>query len=191
MDFLTTLVIAVGLAMDAFAVSVSGGISIKRLRPGHMLRYGVYFGVFQFIMPLLGYLFGSAFSAYIKAFDHWVAFVLLGFIGGKMLWETFKKDDACEVGPEDGHLPMSRMLLLAVATSIDALAVGISVAMLGSGILMPAAVIGAVALVLSSAGVFIGNRLGCVFQKGAERLGGVMLIGIGLKILIEHLMAGG
>lgn len=186
MDFISVFVIAIGLAMDAFAVSVCNGVVIKKSLPLHMLRFALYFGVFQFVMPLLGFAASRSFSAYIVSIDHWVAFFLLAFSGGKMLVDAMRSGD-CE-DKEECRIPAGRMMALAVATSIDALAVGVGFAVMDVDILAAAALIGVVAFLLSGAGVLVGNRMGCVMQKGASVLGGVILIGIGTKTLIEHLL---
>ncbi len=184
--------IALSLALDAFAVSVSSGISVRGFCWKHAVRMGLYFGFFQFAMPLVGWLLGSGLSVYIEAVDHWVAFFLLALIGGRMIWEAAHKD--CSVpdssGPTD--LTARRLVVLAVATSIDALAVGVSMAMaiMDVNILLAAGIIGVVALVLSVVGGLLGKRLGCLFQKRAEIVGGVVLVLIGANILFEHLTGG-
>ena len=172
--------IAVSLALDAFAVSVSSGISIPGFGPRQAVKMGLWFGTFQFLMPLLGWLLGSSVSQYIEAVDHWVA------IGGKMAWESLRR--GC--GEEDEAPPdlsARRLCVLAIATSIDALAVGVSMAFMSVHILASAAVIGVVAFALSVTGGLVGRRLGCLFQRRAELTGGLVLIAIGVKILIEHL----
>ena len=200
MDIISIALIAVGLSMDAFAVSVTNGIIIKNLRFQHALKVGLYFGIFQALMPLAGWLAGFQFKDYIAGIDHWIAFVLLAFIGGKMIHEAYKENcevcstdaEACEVAiskhpeAEEDPLKMSRLLILAVATSIDALAVGISFAFLNVSIIWSAAVIGAITFAICVAGVYIGKRCGCLFQKRAEIIGGMILILIGAKILLEH-----
>ena len=172
--------IAVSLALDAFAVSVSSGISIPGFGPRQAVKMGLWFGTFQFLMPLLGWLLGSSVSQYIEAVDHWVAF------GRKMAWESLRR--GC--GEEDEAPPdlsARRLCVLAIATSIDALAVGVSMAFMSVHILASAAVIGVVAFALSVTGGLVGRRLGCLFQRRAELTGGLVLIAIGVKILIEHL----
>ena len=188
MDLLTVFLIANGLAMDAFAVSVANGIMLRQIRVGHVLRFGLFFGAFQFIMPLLGWMLGSMFAEQIQSYDHWVAFVLLAFIGGKMFQEGCeeKEEDAFD---EQQALGLRNMTLLAIATSIDAMAVGVSFALIHVDVLFASSVIGVVAFVLSSAGVLLGKQLGTLFQKNAEKLGGLVLIAIGLKILVEHLFS--
>ncbi len=186
MDVISVFLIAVSLALDAFAVSVSCGVSTPRFGPRQAIRVGVWFGSFQFLMPLMGWLLGAAVSAYIQAFDHFVAFGLLALIGGQMIARAVRKG-AGEAAEAPADLSARRLCLLAVATSIDALAVGVSMAFMNVDVLLSAAVIGAVAFVLSLAGGLAGRRLGGLFQKRAELLGGAVLIGIGVKILMEHL----
>lgn len=176
-------VIAVGLSMDAFAVSICKGLSVQRLRWSHALTAGAWFGAFQALMPLAGWLLGTRFEGIITSVDHWVAFVLLVLIGGNMVKES---RGACEA--LDASFAVRAMFPLAVATSIDALAVGVSMAFLQHvNILWAALVIGGVAFAFSLAGGLLGRRLGCLFQKRAELAGGLVLIGIGFKILGEHL----
>ncbi len=190
MGYFAVFLIAVSLAMDAFAVSVTNGIMIRDFRRRHAVKMGLYFGAFQFIMPIAGYVLGSGFQRFISAYDHWVAFILLAAIGTNMLIESFKKEDGESMEATAAEmLKCSKLTLLAVATSIDALAVGISFAVVGgTNIFINAAIIGAVAFVISYCGGMFGKKLGEVFKKSAERLGGVILIGIGVKILIEHLL---
>ncbi|NCB62037.1 MAG: manganese efflux pump [Clostridia bacterium] len=183
------LLIAVSLALDAFAVSVSSGISVPGFGWKHAVKMGCYFGFFQFAMPLIGWLLGTGVSTYIGAVDHWVAFVLLALIGGKMVWEALKK--ARGQGGEDDaptELTAKRLTVLAVATSIDALAVGVSMAFMAVNIVAAAVIIGVVAFLLTIVGGLLGRRLGSLFQQRAELVGGFVLIGIGVKILCEHLM---
>lgn len=175
-------VIAVGLSMDAFAVSVCKGLSVKRLRPAQSLLAGLYFGGFQFLMPLLGWLLGFRFERWIEAVDHWVAFVLLGVIGLNMIRSSFSEEETV-----DDDFSFSAMLPLAVATSVDALAVGITFAFLKVEILPAAGLIGVTTFVLSALGVGLGRLFGRRSRETAERIGGIMLILIGLKILLEHL----
>ena len=182
MHFAELFLIAVGLSMDAFAVSICKGLSVKKLCPRHVLLAGLYFGGFQFLMPVLGWLLGYRFEALITSIDHWIAFGLLALIGGKMIKESFS--DAEELSDDFG---VKTMLLLAVATSIDALAVGITFAFLSVRILPAAGLIGVTTFLISAAGIGIGHAFGARFKSGAERLGGVILILIGLKILLEHL----
>lgn len=183
MDYITTILIGFGLAMDAFAVSISTGINIKYLRMREAIRIAAYFGSFQALMPILGWILGYSMQKYINTVDHWIAFVLLTFIGVKMIWESFKNDDEAK-GIE--CLTKKLLFTLAVATSIDALAVGISLSFLQT-IITPAIIIGVITFTLSFFGVQIGNKFGHFSEKRFEVYGGVVLIGIGIKILIEHL----
>lgn len=160
---------------------------MKQLRYGRMIVIALYFGVFQALMPLAGWLLGISFSRYIQAFDHWIAFLLLVFIGGKMVWDTLhEQEEAIEVA--DKKLDHKELFMLAIATSIDALAVGVALACLEVSILSSTTIIGLVTFVICIGGVLIGNRFGNRFQKHAGLLGGVILILIGVKILIEHLI---
>lgn len=175
-------VIAVGLSMDAFAVSVCKGLAAGRVRPRHTLTAGVYFGGFQALMPLIGYLLGVQFQTLIAAFDHWIAFILLGLIGGNMIRESRQEAEAL-----DCDFSFRAMLPLAVATSIDALAVGVSFAFLRVEILPAVCFIGLVTFILSAAGVKVGSAFGARYKSGAELAGGLVLVGMGVKILLEHL----
>lgn len=183
MGIVELLMIAVGLSMDAFAVSVCKGLSMKKITIGKMAVVGLWFGGFQALMPLLGYFLGSTFEQYIKAVDHWVAFVLLALIGGNMIREALSKDD----DGADASLAFKPMLLMAIATSIDALAVGITFACLSVNIIPAVSFIGATTFILSAAGVKIGSIFGDKWKSKAELAGGVILILIGTKILLEHL----
>lgn len=190
MSFLELFAIAVSLAMDAFAVSVSNGLMLPKIRIRHALTFGAFFGAFQFIMPLIGYFLASSFSEYITAFDHWIAFVLLVIIGGNMVKESFSEDNDQE-NAQSNIMSFKNLTMLAIATSIDALAVGVTFAFVASGnILFSCSVIGIVAFVLSYLGVMLGKKISGVFQSYAERVGGCVLIMIGFKILIEHLFFG-
>jgi len=170
--------------MDAFAVSVCKGLSVKKAGVKHVLTVGVYFGGFQALMPMLGFLLGYKFESFITNIDHWIAFVLLAIIGGNMIREALGKD---EDDKENDDFSFRAMLPLAVATSIDALAVGISFAFLGVDIVTAALLIGATTFVLSGAGIFVGNIFGSKYKSKAELAGGIVLILIGAKILLEHL----
>ena len=176
------LLIAVGLSMDAFAVSVCKGLSVRRLSVRHALLAGLYFGGFQFLMPVLGWLLGYRFEALIASVDHWIAFVLLGLIGANMIRESFSDAEKLD---DDFGVPT--MLLLAIATSIDALAVGVTFAFLAVRILPAAGLIGVTTFGLSALGIAIGHAFGTRCKAGAERLGGIILILMGLEILLEHL----
>ena len=182
------LLIAVSLALDAFAVSVSSGIAIPGFGWRQAAKMGLWFGAFQFGMPLAGWLLGSGVSRYIETVDHWVAFGLLALIGGRMAWDALRSGGGEEEAPED--LSPRRLCLLAIATSIDALAVGVSMAFMTVSILFSAAVIGVVAFVLSVVGGLLGRKLGNLFQRWAQLAGGLVLIGIGVKILVEHMTGG-
>ena len=188
MGFIELLLIAVGLSMDAFAVAICKGLSVQKLRWKHYLAVGLWFGGFQALMPMVGYLLGTTFERYITSVDHWVAFVLLGFIGGKMVVEAIReKDEAVEVGKMDPPLDFKEMFILAIATSIDALAVGITFAFLQVPIVEAVSIIGITTFVISVIGVYVGNFFGNRYKKKAELAGGIILILIGLKILLEHL----
>lgn len=180
----TVTLIAVGLSMDCLAVSISSGFVIKKLRLNHAILIAFFFGLFQSLMPLAGWFMGLSVIHLISAIDHWVAFGLLAFIGGKMIFEAFELDEEKKwMNP----MKLSVLLLLSVATSIDALAVGFSFAVLKIHIIVPIIIIGTVAFLFSFAGVYIGDKFGHFFERKIEFAGGVILIGIGLKILIEHL----
>ena len=183
MGFWELLVLAVGLSMDAFAVAVCKGLSLRSLRPRHMAVVGAWFGAFQALMPAAGWLLGAAFAHRIAAIDHWIAFVLLSLIGGNMIREALSREEEdC-----DPSLAPAAMLLLAVATSIDALAVGITFAFLQVDILPAVALIGCTTFAIALAGVWIGQRFGSRFKDRAALSGGMILCLIGLKILLEHL----
>ena len=181
--------LAVGLSMDAFAVSVCKGLAMKRATLKAEATCGLWFGGFQALMPTVGFFLGALFADAIEAFDHWVAFALLAIIGINMLKEALEKKDESGDNPEkDADLSVKTMFLMAVATSIDALAVGISLAMVGSvNIWLAAAFIGICTCLLSALGVKIGNVFGSRYEKKAELAGGVILILLGVKILLEHL----
>ena len=184
MNIFELLLIAVGLSMDAFAVSICKGLSVQRLKPRHYLLTGAWFGGFQALMPSIGFLLGSAFDQYINAFDHWIAFVLLAFIGGNMVRESLSGDEECH----DDSFGLRTMFLLAVATSIDALAVGVTFALLPDvHILSAVSLIGVTTFLLSAVGLKVGNVFGLRYKARAELAGGVILILMGLKILLEHL----
>ena len=190
MSTVELLLVAIGLSMDAFAVSVCHGLSMRRANFKKALIVGLYFGVFQAVMPLIGYYAGAQFSDAIVNYDHWIVFVLLAFIGGKMIVESLKKDDTSDgEAANTGEVSLGpvKMLPLAVATSIDALAVGVSFAFIGVQIVPAVSFIGVITLVLSMAGVKIGNIFGTKLKSKAELAGGVILVLIGVKILLEHL----
>lgn len=182
MGLLELFFIAVGLSMDAFAVSICKGLSLGKIKVKHMVIAGLWFGGFQALMPAIGYFAGSLFADKIVAFDHWVAFVLLLIIGGCMIKESFEEDDDV-----DASMKAKDMFLLAIATSIDALAVGVSFAFLKVSIVWSVSFIGVVTFVLSAIGVKIGSIFGAKYKAKAEFVGGLVLILIGMKILLEHL----
>ncbi|MCX8118092.1 MAG: manganese efflux pump MntP family protein [Desulfobacterota bacterium] len=185
MDYLTLLLVAFGLSMDAFAVSVTNGMTILRhQRANRALKIGVFFGSFQALMPLIGWSIGLGLKDLISSVDHWVAFGLLSLIGLKMIYESTKMGGE---KTEKASLSLWVLLMLSIATSIDAFAVGISFAILDLSIVAPILLIGTVTFGVSFLGVFIGNKTGHFFEKKIEVIGGLILIGIGLKILIEHL----
>ena len=177
-------VIALGLSMDAFAVSICKGLSVRRCTIRHMLICGLYFGLFQGAMPLIGYLLGHSFESAIASIDHWIAFALLALIGGNMVREALGDDDEEKT---DASFGFKTMLLLSVATSIDALAVGVSFAFLGVNIIAAIATIGTTTFILSIVGIKVGNVFGAKYKDKAELVGGIILILMGLKILLEHL----
>lgn len=190
MNLAELLILAIGLAMDAFAVAVCKGLSVKKISVKHPVIVGLYFGVFQAVMPMIGYFLGKQFSDKINAIDHWVAFILLGIIGANMIKGAIKeeKEDECVSCKEvDNSLNVKEMLVLSVATSIDALAVGITFAFLKVNILMATSFIGVVTFLISAAGVMIGNIFGGKLKSKAEMAGGIILICLGTKILLQHL----
>ena len=186
--FIELFLLGIGLAMDAFAVSVCKGLGMRRLNKKQALIIGLYFGGFQALMPLIGWLIGSQFQKYITSIDHWIAFILLGFIGGKMMIEAIREwneEETVEV--MDAPLDHKNMLVLAVATSIDALAVGITFAFLDTPIIEAITIIGITTMVISIIGVVVGNFFGSRYKSKAEFIGGLILVLLGLKILLEHL----
>jgi putative Mn2+ efflux pump MntP len=189
--YITTLLISLGLAMDAFAVAIGSGIALKKVKLHDALLVATFFGGFQLFMPLLGWMAGLGIRESISSVDHWIAFVLLGFIGGKMIHESIYEEEGVEEAKPSNPRNLYILLGLAVATSIDALAVGLSVSLLQTSIVELAVVIGIVTFALSFAGVYLGNRVGNFFEKQVTILGGVILMGIGVKILLEHLLVAG
>jgi putative Mn2+ efflux pump MntP len=185
MELLTIIFIAVGLAMDAFAVSVVTGSVYKKLKVSHAVRMAFFFGAFQAVMPLIGSLAALSFKDAIEGFDHWVAFGLLAVIGVKMIYESFHIQ-SIEDRPDPASLAV--VLMLAVATSIDALAVGITLSLITSYIILAVVIIGLVTLILSYIGCALGRKIGHFFENKIEIAGGVILIAIGIKILIQHLL---
>ena len=189
MSFGELFILAVGLSMDAFAVAVCKGLCFRKIKFGHALTVGLWFGIFQAGMPVIGYILGVQFREQITAVDHWIAFVLLGLIGANMIKEACSHED-CEgvcSADEDMELNPKSMLMLAIATSIDALAVGITFAFLNVSIVPAVSLIGGITLVCSTAGVYIGHAFGAKLKSKAELGGGVILILMGFKILMEHL----
>lgn len=186
MEHFELLLLAVALGMDAFTAAVSEGIRMRTLQPSHALKVALLFGLFQALMPALGYLAGISVDEYIENVDHWVALGLLSFIGIRMIRESARITDDC--GPPPGVSNTRTLLVLALATSIDALAAGISLAIQHANILPCAVVIGGITAVMCFIGVMIGHRVGCMFQRRAELIGGIVLILIGFKILLEHLL---
>ena len=189
MGFLELFILAIGLSMDAFAVSVCKGLTLKKADVKSMAKCGLWFGGFQAIMPLIGFLLGSLFAAAIESVDHWIAFALLALIGANMLKESFSKEECdCCSDSKNADFSVKTMFTMAIATSIDAMAIGISLAMAGGvDIWLAVLLIGVVTCVLSGSGVKIGSVFGARFEKKAQIAGGVILVLLGLKILLEHL----
>ena len=186
MSVIELILIGISLSMDAFAVSICKGLSVGKIKPKHMLTAGIWFGGFQAAMPLIGYFLGKAFEKYITSLDHWIAFILLGLIGAMMIKESFEKEE----DEADGSLSPKTMVVMAIATSIDALAVGISFGVLPDvNITLAVALIGIITLALCMVGVKVGNIFGAKYKSKAEFAGGVILVLLGTKILIEHLTA--
>ena len=186
MDLLSVVAIAVALAMDAFAVAIVTGLTVKPLTRRHVFRLAFHFGLFQFLMPIIGWAAGSAVQKHIADFDHWVAFGLLGFVGGKMLWGALSGDSQKR---NSGNDPTSgwQLVMLSIATSLDALAVGLSLGLIGSAIIKPALIIGIVAAGFTAIGMALGRQIGSVWGKRVEIVGGLILMAIGVKIVIDHL----
>lgn len=183
MGILSIIVIAVGLAMDAFAVAICKGLAMKKMSWKKGIIVGGYFGFFQAIMPLIGYLLGVGFQEKVTAIDHWMAFILLSVIGINMIKEVFSKEEECK----NDRVDFKEMVVLAIATSIDALAVGITMAFLDVNIILAIMLIGIITFAISIIGVKIGNIFGDKYEKKAEFVGGIILILMGIKILLEHL----
>ena len=186
MSIIELLLIGIGLSMDAFAVSVCKGLGMTKLNKKNAFLIALFFGGFQALMPWLGWFIGSRFQKYIEQFDHWIAFGLLVFIGGQMIYESLKEKE--EVEKEGDQLDIGQLFLMAIATSIDALAIGVTFALLpGVNIWTSIALIGCTTFMISFAGVVIGFRFGNKYEKKAQIVGGVILIELGIKILLEHL----
>ena len=184
MGIFDLIVIAIGLSMDAFSVSICKGLSVQKIRPKHVMAVGLYFGGFQALMPLIGYALGKQFESMITSIDHWIAFVLLAIIGGNMIREAVSGDDE----KADDSFSFKTMLPLAIATSIDALAIGVTFAFLQVNIILAVLLIGITTFIFSAVGLKIGNLFGTKYKSKAEIAGGVILILLGVKILIEHLV---
>jgi putative Mn2+ efflux pump MntP len=195
MSFASILVLSLGLAMDATAVAAARGLAAERVLPRHAAVIGLFFGGFQALMPLLGWLLGAYLGAWVEAWDHWIAFVVLGAIGAKMLWEArgassgtdSQEADRDRAADERELFGLKVMLLLAIATSIDAFAVGVTLPILGAPLALSLATIGVTTAALSVAGLYLGRRFGALFGKRLDAVGGLVLIGLGVKILLEQL----
>ncbi|NDO46628.1 manganese efflux pump MntP family protein [Clostridium sp. MD294] len=183
MEVMTIFLIALSLAMDAFAVSIANGVSVTHFSRKEALKQGIYFGLFQFLMPLLGWVLGISIKNAMEAIDHWITFFLLALIGGSMIWESLKQEEQKNITV----LTNKNLVLQAIATSIDALAIGVSFAILQVNIVFASVIIGAVAFILSYIGGMLGKHLGEFLQKKASIAGGIVLIVVGFKILLEHM----
>ena len=183
MSILEILLIAIGLAMDAFTVSICKGLSMKKMNWKKAIIVGLYFGIFQALMPIIGYFLGSTFEDLVTHIDHWIAFGLLAIIGGNMIKDAFSKE--CDSFDDD--VRFKAMIVLAIATSIDALAVGITFAFLKVNLILAISMIGVITFILAIVGTKVGNRFGDKYEKKAELVGGVILILLGIKILLEHM----
>lgn len=185
--FIEFLLIGIGLSMDAFAVSICKGLAMRKVNKKQALVIGLFFGGFQALMPFIGWALGIQFQSYITNIDHWIAFVLLVFIGGKMIVEAVKPEEEEAVEVLDPPLDIKQMFLLAIATSIDALAVGVTFAFLDYPIVEAISIIGVTTFVISVGGVYVGNFFGSRYKNKAELAGGLILVLLGVKILLEHL----
>ena len=183
MEFGEIFLIGIGIAMDAFAVSICKGLSMKKINWKSAIIISLYFGIFQAIMPAIGYYLGSTFSSFVEKIDHWIAFILLVIVGGKMIKDSLDN----ELENKNDDISFKTMVILSIATSIDALAIGITFAFFEINIVVAVSIIGFITFLLSILGVKIGNKFGDKFQNKAEVIGGVILILIGIKILFEHL----
>lgn len=182
MTFIELVIIAIAVSMDAFAVAICKGLSTRRISPVNAVTAGLWFGGFQALMPVLGYFLGVSFADVVSSVDHWIAFILLGIIGGKMIKESFEGEN-CSVSADFSY---KSMLPMAIATSVDALAIGVSFAFLQVEIWVPVVIIGIITGLFSAVGVYIGNRFGCRYKSKAELFGGIVLCIMGIKILLEH-----
>lgn len=185
-EMITVFLIAVGLSMDAFSISVASGGIYRHLHIRHGLRMAAFFGLFQAVMPILGFLAGKSLSSVIEGYDHWIAFGLLALIGGKMLYEAFEIKEV-ESKPND-PTNLAVVFTLSVATSIDALAVGVTLSLITEHVITAAAAIGVITFLISWSGWWIGQKIGGFFENKLEIIAGLVVIGIGLKILLEHLL---
>lgn len=183
MSIYAVIIIAVALSMDAFAVSITSGVCIKDIKPSSALKISLSFGTFQMIMPVLGWLIGLSFAKILYSIDHWIAFVILTFLGSKMIYESRKEESECP-----NFLNNKTLLFLSLATSIDAFAIGITFALLKTYIIFPVLTIGIITFLISFFGVFIGKKFGDKFERNAEIIGGIILIIIGIRILIIHII---
>ncbi len=183
MELLTTGLMSLGLAADAFAVSLTSGFAIRHIKVHKALKIALFFGIFQGIMPLIGWLTGLTFREFLANFDHWIAFILLAFIGSKMIYEALYEDEEKPFNPLDSYT----LLLLAIATSIDALAAGLGLSVIKMSILLACTMIGVITFLVCFIGVYLGHQFGSLFNQKIEILGGITLIGVGFKILIAHL----
>ena len=183
MGVLEILLLGIGLAMDAFAVSICKGLSMKKMNWKNAIIIALYFGGFQALMPMIGYFLGTTFESLVTIFDHWIAFVLLSVIGGNMIKESFDKEEE----KKNDDVDFKTMIVLALATSIDALAVGITFAFLDVNLLLAISIIGIITFIISILGVKVGNKFGDRYQNKAELVGGIILVVLGIKILLEHL----
>lgn len=191
MKLASIFLLAFGLSMDAMAVAAARGLAVKQIRARHVALVAGFFGGFQALMPLVGYLLGASLGKLIEAWDHWIILVLLSGIGGKMLWEAFHHDaEEAETPSETDAFGLKVMLLLAIATSIDALAAGFALPLMGAPLGLSVAMIGVTTAGLSALGLFAGHRFGAALGRRLDALGGLVLIGIGIKTLVEHLSAG-
>lgn len=186
MGIIELVLVAIGLSMDALAVSVAKGLGMQRLNWRQAFLIAAFFGGFQALMPIIGWALGIQFAQFVEAVDHWIAFILLGFIGGKMLWDAFRGETVGD-GTSDSAIGMRELLLLSLATSIDAFAVGVTFAFLRIEIVFPVVLIGVITFALSLAGVAVGHWFGSKWEKASSIAGGIVLILIGTKILLEHL----
>lgn len=183
MGILEISLLGIGLAMDAFAVSICKGLSMKKMNWKNAIIIALYFGIFQALMPMIGYFLGTTFESFVTTFDHWIAFILLALIGGNMIKESFDNEDE----KKNDKVDFKTMIVLALATSIDALAVGITFAFFDVNLLLAVAIIGIITFIISIFGVKIGNKFGDKYQNKAELIGGIILVILGIKILLEHL----